>query len=146
MNKIKILSVCLSIGLCVAAACVFFKIKSKDDYRQKTILAQEIHKVLEHLMFDLYDVGESTIQNVPADGQWHTRIAFAHPGRDAGVEYQLRAGHLWRLNNGNALLIADHIGAWRIRRQKATPDILEVQIEARDNVSLLSNLKIKVRH
>ena len=146
MNKIKILLVCVLVGLCVAAAFVFLKMKDKDNYRQKTLLAQQIHKVLEHLMFDLYDVGESTIQQVPADGQWHTRIVFAHAGRDVRVEYQLRAGHLWRLNNGNALLIADHIGAWRIRRQKATPDILEVQIEARDNVSLLSNLKIKVRH
>ena len=63
-------------------AFTFLKIKNKEDYHQKIVLAQEIHKVLEHLMFDLYDARENTIQDVPADGQWHNRIAFAHAGRE----------------------------------------------------------------
>ena len=145
MNKIKILYVGLLIGICVLTVSTFLKIKNIEDYRRKTILAQEIHKVLEQLMFDLYDARESTIQDVPADGQWHSHIAFAHAGGQVG-EYQLRGEHLWRLHNGQALLIADHIGALRLRRQKETPDVLEVQIEARNNVSLLSHLKIKIRH
>ena len=145
MNKIKILYVGLLIGLCVVMVFAFLKIKHKEDYLRKTILAQEIHKVLEHLMFDLYDVRENTIQDVPADGQWHSRIVFAHAGEKAG-EYLLQGGHLWRLQNGRASLIADHIAALNVRRQQETPDVLEVQIEARNSVSLLSNLKIKIRH
>ena len=127
------------------AALVCLKIKDKEDYRRKIVLAGEIHKVLERLMFDLYGAGVSSIQDVPADGEWHDRIAFAHPGQGAG-EYQLQGGHLWRMSAGQASLIADHIGRLRIRRQKEDPDILEVQIEARDDVSLLSNLKIRIRH
>jgi len=33
----------------------------------------------------------------------------------------------------------------RVRRQNLTPDILEIQIEAQNNVSQISNLKIRIR-
>jgi len=145
MNKKRIIFVCLCIGLIVLTALVGLKIKNKEDYRRKIVLAGEIHKVLDHLMFDLYGAGANSIQDVPADGEWHHRIAFAHPGQGRG-EYQLQGGHLWRKSEGQASLIADHIGQLLIRRQKETPDILEVQIEAKDGVSLLSHLKIRIRH
>ena len=61
----------------------FFKNKDKEDYRQKIILAHEIHKVLDHLMFDLHEARENTIYDVPANGQWYSRIVFAHAGERA---------------------------------------------------------------
>ena len=125
-------------------AVTVFKLKKRLEYQQKTVLAHEIHKVLGILMVDLSQARENTIQDVPADGQWHRRFAFVQAQQGA-MEYSVREGHLFRTSNGKEALIADDIADLRIRRQKETPGILEVQIEAQKNVSLISNLKIRLR-
>jgi hypothetical protein len=145
MHKSKITFVCLVGVLLVVTACIVLRIKNKENYHQKTLLAQEIHKVLDHLMFDLYDVSTGSLQDLPADGKWYDSIAFKHTGQGVS-QYALRGGHLWLFKDGKALLIADYIRRLGVRRQKETPDILELQIEAQNGVSLLSNLKIRLRH
>ena len=95
-------------------------------------------------MFDLREAQQSSILDAPADGMWHSRIAFIQNQLGA-LEYIIKEGHLFRVNQGKTLLIADNIASLRMRRQKETPDILEVQIEAQKNVSLISNLKIRMR-
>ena len=144
MNKTKIIIVCLFIPFFILGFVLFSKVKSREEFRQKAVLAQEIRKVLDHLMFDLREARENTILDAPADGQWHHRIAF-DGAKQGALEYIIKDGHLLRINKGETMLIADNIGDMRIRRQKETPDILEVQIEAKKNVSLISNLKIRVR-
>ena len=144
MNKIKITFICLLIPFLVFIVFVLSKIKAKEDYRQKAALAREIRKVMLPLMFDLRDARENTILDVPADGLWHDRIAFDNTTQGA-LEYLINEGHLWRINNKKPALLADNIGALHIRRQKQTPDILEVQIEAKNSITLTSNLKIRIR-
>lgn len=108
-------------------------------------MARGIRKALEHLMFDLREARKNSILDLPADGLWHHRIAFDRADEGA-LEYVIKDGHLFRISNGKALLIADNIGDLRIRRQKETPDILEVQVEAKDNILLVSNLRIRIYH
>jgi len=144
MNKIKIIIVCLLVPVLVLMAAAFMKFRSKEQFQQKTLLAQEIRKVLDRLMFDLREARENTIQDVPADGEWHHRFAFDRSGQGA-LEYTINEGHLYRMNQGEKLLIADHIADLRMRRQKSSPDVLEVQIEAQNDVTLISNLKIRIR-
>ena len=96
-------------------------------------------------MVDLREARENTILDAPADGAWHSRIAFDRIGQGS-LEYIVKEGRLLRLNHGQSLLIADDIATLHIRRQQSTPDILEVQIEAQKNVSLVSNLRIRIRH
>jgi len=120
------------------------QIKARQDYRQKVVLAGEIRKALEHVMLDLRQVRVRAISDVPADGQWYNHIVFERPGQGL-VGYIIKEGRLWRLNRVQTLLIADHISAWRVRRQKMTPDILEIQIEAKNSVSLVSHLKLRIR-
>ena len=115
------------------------------EYRQKMVLAQEMRKVLENLMFDLRETSENSIQGVPADGLWHDRIDFIQ-AQLGNMEYIAKGGRLFRINNGHILMVADNIRDLRIRRQKMTPDIIEVQIEAKKNVLLTSNLKIRLPH
>ena len=144
MNKIKIIIVCLLVVFFALITLTFWKIKSNEEIHQKAVLAQEIQKALYHIMFDLRSARENTIMDLPADGMWYNHIAFnrVHQGV---LEYKITGGHLLRVINGKGLLIADHIGDMRIRRQKTTPYILEVQIEAQNNVSLKSYLKIRIR-
>jgi hypothetical protein len=144
MKKIKIIYICLFIPFFIFVALTVLKIKNKEEFQQKAVLAREIRKVLYHLMVDLRDARVNTFLDAPADGQWHNRIAFIEAGQGA-LEYVIKEGHLLRLNDGKSLLIADDIGGLRIRHQKETPDIVEVQIEARKNVSLTSYLKIRIR-
>ena len=144
MNKIKIILICLLIPFCALAVFTFSKIKNKEEYQQKIALAKEMRKAMEHLMLDLLEARKDTLLDAPADGLWHNRIAFTHV-QLGNLEYLIKNRHLLRINNGNQLLIADDIGDFRIRRQKDTPDIVEVQIKAQKNVSLISNLKIRIR-
>jgi len=144
MNKIKIVFFCMLIPFFIFLAVILLKIKSDGEFRQKTVLAVETRKVLEHLMIDLREARQNTILDLPSDGAWHHRIAF-DSAKEGALEYIIKEGHLFRFNKGSELLIADNIADLRIRRQKVTPDILEVQIEAQKDVSLVSNLKIRLR-
>jgi len=143
MSKIKICYLCLALLFFVLIIFSMMKIKNKEEFQQKTVLAQEIRKVLGVLMIDLREAHENTIQDLPADGLWHNRIAFGGSGQ-VSLEYFIKERHLFRINNGNRILIADNIGGLRIRRQKESPDILEVQIKAQNNATLISNLKIRI--
>ena len=144
MNKIKISSVFLFIFILLLGSLILLRLRNAEDFKQKIVLAHEVHKVLHYLMFDLRDARESTIQDVPADGQWHHRFAFENT-QQGPLEYLIKEGHLFRINAGQRLLIADDIGDLQMRRQTQTPDILEVQIKAQKGVSLVSNLKIRIR-
>jgi len=141
MNNIKIISVCFLVPFLVLMTYTFLKIKSKQQYQQKIVLAQETRKVLGYLMVDLREAREKSILDVPPDGLWHHRMAFDRNNQGA-LEYLVHDGQLFRINQGKSELIAEDINDIRIRRQENTPDLLEV--EAKKNVSLISNLKIRV--
>jgi hypothetical protein len=144
MSKIKIIFISLLIPFFILIISTLIKIKNREDFQHKKVLAQEIHKVLGVLMLDLRDARESSIQDVPADGQWYGHIAFEND-QLGPVEYMTNNGHLMRLNHGQRLLIADHIKEIHIRRQQGSPTLIEVQIEAHTDVSLESNFKIRIR-
>lgn len=142
MNKVKIIIICV---LAAFLVFMFLKIKSREEFQQKALLAVQIRKVLDHLMLDLLEARENTLAEAPADGQWHDRIDFIQ-AQDGPLQYAVKDGHLLRLNKGKAVWIADDISDIRIRHQKATPDILEVEIVAHKNVSLISYVKIRTRY
>ena len=143
MPKIKLIIVCCLIPVFALCALVLWKAKEKQDYRQRVILAQEIRKVMNLMMFDLRETRQGSVQGVPADGQWHDRIAFEHSG--GPIEYSLKDGHVSRFSDGRGTPVADHIASLRMRRQAVDGAIAEVQIQARDKISLVSNFKIRMQ-
>ena len=143
MNKVKTIFLWVFIPVFVLMAVTFLTIKNKREFQQKTILAQELRKVLENLMFDLSTARENTILDVPADGRWHNSITFIQ-GRQGTMEYLIKGNRLFRISNGRILMVADNIADLRIRRQKESVGILEVQIKAQKNVSLITNIKIRI--
>jgi len=145
MNKIKIIYVCLIIFLIVFIGLTFLKMRHQEEFKQKTVLAGEIHKGLLHLMFDLGHARKNSIQGVPADGQWYHRVVF-YQTQQGFLTYLVKEGRMLRISSQKTMLIADHIDVLRLRRLKQTPDILEVQIEAQKDVSLISNLRIRLSH
>jgi len=143
MNKIRILIIGLIFCFSGAVILFFFNQRSRDELRQKVILAREIHGVLENLLFDFTEARESSIQGVPDDGLWHHRIDFDQI-QLGPMEYMLKAGRLFRINDGRILMIADNMVDLRLRRQRQSPDILEVQLKAKKNVTLTINLKVRL--
>jgi hypothetical protein len=143
MKTIKIIYAGLFIFF-ISAGLFFFKLKSQEKVRQKAVLAGEMWKVQSNLMLDLRQAHENSIRGVPPDGLWHRRIGFSS-ARQGTLEYMVSQGSLFRIQKGKPLLVSDHIEDLLIRRQKATPDMLEVQVVARKNVTLTSNLKIRIQ-
>ena len=99
--------------------------------------------VLNQLMLDIYQARKGSFESVPADGWWHNRVAFdlAQQGK---MEYTVKDGRLLRIKDGRILSVADNISYLRIRRQKETPGLLELQIEAKKDVILQTYLKIRI--
>jgi hypothetical protein len=118
MIKSKILLILLTIALVVLATFTFKTIRATQELRQRAVLTREIRDVLKGLMPDLQKATASTI-NVPADGNWHPGVGF---------------------NKARGAL--QH--AVRYRRLPNAPDILEVQIEARKDTSLVLNLRTRI--
>ena len=144
MNKIKIIIVYLFIPLFVLLSLVFMKVRANEQFKQKVVLNQEIRKVLGVLMLDLRQARENSILDVPADGAWHNRIDFDRDGQGT-VAYFIKDGRLFRASKNIESLLGEDIGELRIRRQKTTPFIVEVQIEAKKKVAVMSYLKIRTR-
>ena len=145
MNKSKIIFIGLLISFSVLIVFTVIKIKHKQELRQKAVLALEMRKVLGFLMLDLREARVGTILDAPPDGLWHSRIAFNRAPQGV-LEYSIKDGHLYRISKVKRFLVADHIAHLLIRRQKLTPYIVEVQIEAQNKVSLMSYLKIRIHN
>ena len=117
MRKIKNNTFFLLFLFIVLITLTFLKIKDKEEFQQKAVFAQEIKMVTKPLMIDLNQERDNILMDVPADGEWHKT---------------------------KRVLIADNIGDLRIRRLKENPGVLEVQIEAKENDSLIYNLRVRV--
>ncbi len=89
------------------------------------------------MMHDLQSV-QSTSVTVPADGQWHNRLAFDRMDGQH-VIYEIKEQQLKRNNKSVAAGISD----LRIRRLSSDPDLLEVQLQAQSTTSM-SNFKMRL--
>ncbi|MDE2028681.1 MAG: hypothetical protein KGK03_07970 [Candidatus Omnitrophica bacterium] len=132
-NKLKIIYVCLFIPFVILMVLTFFKIKHFQEYNRKVVLAKDIRKVLESLFLDLSENRNDALLKTPVDGRWH-----------GDPEYIIKEGNLFHINGKTRFLVADHIAALRVRRLKQSPNILEIRIEAKSDVTLVSNLRIRI--
>lgn len=131
----------------IAAGLVFYNSFARQQYRSQVILAKELRKAMDAMMWDLRQAKAMTVKGVPADGQWRHEIIF-DTVRDEGISYLLNgpAGdQLKRAHQETRRLIASHMGELNIRRQAESPSVLEVQIKARNETSLMSNFKIRMQ-
>jgi len=119
MNKIKFISVGVLIFFLMGV--VIRQIQISEEFNRKAVLIQESRKALEHLMFDIYQDKKGSFEGIAANGVWYQRVVLDRWGQGA-LKYHLR-----------------------IRRQKQTPDILEVRIEAPNDLVPISNFKIRIR-
>ena len=144
MLRIRNILFATSFLLLAVLAVMLWRVKEKQDYSQKVILAKETRKVMGQLMVDLRGAASKSINGAPADGRWYDRFAFDRS--TIAVEYSLKQGFLSRLSEGNRMPVAQHIASVRMRRQPNEASVVEVQIKAHQNLSsLVSNFKIRLQ-
>ena len=115
-------------------------------HNAQMVLARETRKAMDAMMGDLREAKSASITGVPADGKWHHAVAF-DKGTEGVVHYELTpAGHeLRRIAPGFDRTVAVHIAGLNIRRQPGVLDVLEVQLQAQNQGTLISNFKIRTR-
>ncbi len=133
--------------LAVAVVSLAVYISSRYQYSSQLGLAKELKKAMQAMMVDLSQAKAKSITGVPADGQWHPSIAFENV-KSEGVQYVLggpKRNELSRLSNGSSNRVAEHIGTLHMRRQSADTSMIEVRLQAQNNMSLASNFKIRMQ-
>jgi hypothetical protein len=127
----------------VMTAFIIWRVNDKEVMAQKVVLAKETHKVLNYLMLDLREAKQSSLKGMPADGQWHSNIAFAHSS--GPIQYVIKNGELNRHAQGKVTPIAKSIESLYFLRRSNDPAIIQVQIKAKNQSSLISNFKIRMQ-
>jgi len=136
----------------ILGACLGILLSGSDSWQVNGVaveLQQELRKTMDWMKEDLVEGGVSTIPtppavgSVPADDNWYTTVVFkTSNGVSSGgsiiwstdtIQF-LRAGsdgnQLIRRSGGTDKVIAQDITSLLIRRQVATPTVVEVALEA----------------
>ena len=129
----------------VLAGGLFAVLRAGDNSWQtnqvKVELQQDLRKAIEWMKDDLREAGTTSIEDVPADGSWHTSITFKTPSGISGGTLvwntdtiQFITGgtggtQLLRISGGVTKVIAQYIQLVQFRRQPSSSDILEIQIQ-----------------
>ena len=139
--KKKLLVFCLLIALLIFSVFIYWNIR-KQQIQQKAALTPYIHQVFKVLIPEILQARENTILEVPVNGQWQDHIIFI---RNQGCwKYIVKDGSLLQIHNGKAVRMAGSVVDLRFRRQRESPGVLEVQVQVRKDVSLVSHLKIRI--
>ena len=128
-------------------AVLYGRSPSVNMHNAQMALARETRKAMDAMMGDFREARSATIEGVPADGKWYHSLAF-DKGTQGAVRYELTpAGHeLRRVTPGSSRTVAVHIAVLNIRRQPGVADVLEVQLQAQNSGTLISNFKIRTRN
>ena len=145
-TKSKVLVALLLACFVLLGGWLAYRTISANNHRSRLMLAQEIHKALSMMMGDLNNVKASSIQGVPADGKWYHAIGFN--SRSANViNYRLNGqgnDELKRTSDLKTEIIANRLNELNFRRMPGDNLLLEVQIQAKNNLTLTSNFKIRL--
>ena len=131
----------------------------------KVEVQQEARKAGDWIKQELIQSGASTITNVPANGTWYTTITFKTAiGTSGGsiswsantIQYSIVAAgtgrRLVRTSGGTTRVLAVSMQSLQFRRQAATPNVVEVNLQARKltpkgtTLTNNSNFKVKMRN
>ena len=105
----------------------------------RVIMVENLRKVQAWMAIDLSQAGAVTISDVPADGTWYHAISFQRASTVTNgaivwgevMSYALGGSHgdqLVRTSSGGANPVAVNIVSFDLRRQTATPNIIEAHV------------------
>lgn len=139
--------------------------KSWEINSTKMQVQQELRKAVDWIKEDMFDAGQSTITNVPADGSWYSTITFKVPTGVSGnapvwssstTQFVLGGGatanQLQEITGGVTRILANKIQSLQFRRQSTSPGIVEVSVQAQKTstkgtlVTMSTSFKVKLRN
>ena len=145
----------------LAAACYTIMASSSSSWqvnRYRIEVQQELRKSQDWMVSDLRQSGANTVTDVPADGAWYNTITFrTSTGVTGGaatwsantIQFSLSGSQLRRISGSTTRVLAQNITSFQIRRQAATPNLVEVSLQAQKSVpsaaAIAGNLSFKVQ-
>ena len=109
----------------------------------RTELQQDLRQAMDKILGELRQSGSFVIRGVPPDGSWRNTINFRKPESVIGgnmiwgseeIQYLLggiNGRQLLREAGSEEKVLANNILSFQIRRQSATPDIIEIALKGR---------------
>lgn len=143
-NQAKVVIV---FALLVTAVGGWFTYNSAEQKRHaQRALGKELNRAMAVMMSDFYRGRASTIRGVAPNGQFYHEVAFKTT-KGERISYRLSSTgrELRRTRNGVIKTIALHMDSLKIRREASNPTIIEVYLKARNEHSLESNFKIRMK-
>lgn len=107
-------------------------------------LQQELRKSMEAMIDNLRQAGNTSIVNVPSDGNWYTTITFKTPSGVASgnitwntdtIQYLVAGTELQEKIGTDTNIISHDISALQFRRQASAPETLEVALQGQKNTA-----------
>lgn len=147
----------------LASACYTIMASSSSSWQANRVriqLQQELRKSQGWMINELRQAGSSTITGGPtsADGTPYNTITFRTTTGVAGgaitwsantIQFSLDGTNLQRVSGGTTRILAQNISLLQIRRQAATPNLIEVTLQAQRTVpsapTITGNLSFKVQ-
>ena len=145
----------------LSVACYTIMASSSSSWQVNRVrieLQQELRKSQNWMINELRQSGSSVITNVPAVGTLYTTITFRTANGVSGgsitwstdtIQFLLSGTQLQRSSGGTTKVLAQNISLLQFRRQAATPNLLEVTVQAQKkaptSVTLSANLSFKVQ-
>jgi type II secretion system protein J len=145
----------------LSAACYTIMASSSSSWQVNRVriqLQQELRKSQSWMMHELRQSGASVITDVLANGNPYTTITFrTSTGVSGGsatwtvntIQFGLNGTQLQRVSGGVTKVLAQNISVFQVRRQAATPDLVEVTLQAQRSVpsspTITANLSFKVQ-
>lgn len=133
--------ICIFVPLAILLGFVLFKMNKIQQAEEKMVMSHEIQKAQRHLMLDLMTAPLNSLA-LPANGQWYDHIK-AGTGSQS-FAYVIKDNQLWRITPEQTQDVANYMQDLRVRRQSASSDIIEVQLQAQDGIPMFSYLKLRM--
>ena len=144
LSKSKVLIVAIFVLFLIVGVWICRRTIMMNENHSKIVLVKELHKAVSMMMADLRSAKASSISDVPTDGQWYHAVTFS-TSQEGPINYNIEGDKIKRLYKKESYLVASRIGGLNLRRAPGQDSMLEVQIQAKDNLSLTTNFKVRLQ-
>ncbi len=149
-SLLEMVLVCVLALVALGALCSVWQlgVRSWEVAEGRAALQQELRRGNAFMADDLMQCGRSTITGCPADNNWHESITFRLPAgmvngeatwSNDAVTYSLGGldnRQVIRTEGNVQRVVANKVSTFSVRRQAATPGLLEVLLRAQEEAAI----------
>ncbi len=125
-------------------AFLLYKFSPWGVHQQQVSLAKELRKAISATMLDLSQAKSSSIEGIPADGQWYHFTSF-DTHQYGKIGYSINNKQLMRKDVNVDQVISKHVKEFNLRRKSNEPMIVDVKIVLKEGIILSSNFRVRLQ-